>query len=53
MTHFKKVPDSSDGWNYAKNYRKAGRRPLSPFRGGDECRTLSSQPIAIYPLGYI
>jgi len=20
MTHFKKVPDSSDGWNYAKNY---------------------------------
>ena len=25
----------------------------SPFRGGDECRTLFSQPIAIYPLGYI
>jgi hypothetical protein len=22
-------------------YRKAGRRPLRPFRGGDECRTLS------------
>lgn len=25
----------------------------SPFRGGDECRTLFSHPIAIYPLGYI
>jgi len=24
-----------------------------PFRGGDECRTLFSHPIAIYPLGYI
>lgn len=25
----------------------------TPFRGVDECRTLSSQPISIYPLGYI
>lgn len=33
-------------------YRKAGRRPL-PFKGGDECRTVSSLPITIYPLGYI
>ncbi|HOK59307.1 MAG TPA: hypothetical protein PL047_09905 [Methanothrix sp.] len=32
--------------------RKAGRRPL-PFKGGDECRTVFSLPIAIYTLGYI
>lgn len=38
--------------DHVSDYRKAGIRPV-PFKGRNECRTVSSLPIAIYPLGYI
>ncbi len=38
---------------YIRNIIEKQAEDPSPFRGGDECRTLFSHPIAIYPLGYI
>lgn len=49
----KKIEDIKKYDQEADNIIEKQAEDPSPFRGGDECRTLFSHPIAIYPLGYI